>query len=163
MWSDVTRFGDCFCLHHQGVEGTKRRYVYVYLKKKTVEATMKNEFFWNMARRLFQDYYQRFGLSWKWRQDISKRPYWFSSRHEVISQKRSEKLSNYLTWRVAKCNKVKWSERSKSEVEWGEVKCSIGKLRGDESLWKRFVGAVSERSEGLGWKREWISDWKKKQ
>jgi hypothetical protein len=31
----------------------------------------------------------------------------------------------YLMWRVAKCNKVKWMKQS--EVEWGEVKCSIGK------------------------------------
>jgi hypothetical protein len=30
----------------------------------------------------------------------------------------------YLAWRVAKCNKVKWTKQS--EVEWGEVKCSIG-------------------------------------
>ena len=32
------------------------------------------------------------------------------------------KVKSYLMWRVAKCNKVKWSERSK--VNWNEVKWS---------------------------------------
>jgi len=38
-------------------------------------------------------------------------------------------------------SEVKWTKQS--EVEWGEVKCSIEKVgEGDESLWKRFIGVV---------------------
>jgi len=46
-------------------------------------------------------------------------------------------------WSVAKWNKVKWTKQS--EVEWGEVKCSMGKgVEGNNSLWKRFIVVVSD-------------------
>ena len=32
----------------------------------------------------------------------------------------ASEVKSYLTWRVAMCNKVKWSERSK--VKWNEAK-----------------------------------------
>jgi len=53
---------------------------------------------------------------------------------EIIEKCREAKPSevkSHLIWSVTKWNKVKWSERS--EVEWGKVKCSIGKGGG-----KRF-------------------------
>jgi len=37
-----------------------------------------------------------------------------------------------------------------SEVEWGEVKYSIGKGWGNESLWKRFIGVVSDEKWKAG-------------
>ena len=37
-------------------------------------------------------------------------------------------VKNHLIWSVAKWNKVKWKKQS--EVEWGEVKCSIGNVWG---------------------------------
>ena len=37
-----------------------------------------------------------------------------------------------------------------NEVKWNEVKCSIGKEggegRGNKSLWKRFIGVVSDEN-----------------
>ena len=33
-------------------------------------------------------------------------------------------MKSYLTWRVAKCNKVKWTKQS--EVEWNEVQYRDG-------------------------------------
>ena len=50
---------------------------------------------------------------------------------EIIEKCRKAKTSEvkiYLMWSVAKWNKVKWTKQS--EVEWGEVKCSIGKGEG---------------------------------
>jgi len=50
---------------------------------------------------------------------------------EIIEKCRKAKSSDvkiYLMWSVAKWNKVKWTKQS--EVEWGEVKCSIGKGEG---------------------------------
>ena len=75
---------------------------------------------------------------------------------EVKSLKWSEK--SYLTWSVAKCNKVKWSEVNKqSEVEWGEVKCSIEKRGGgNEFLWKMFIGVVSDEKWKTGVKA-WVN------
>jgi len=58
---------------------------------------------------------------------------------EVKSVKWSENLSNMECNEVQE-SEVKWTK--KSEVEWGEVKCNIG--RGDGSLWKSFIGVVSD-------------------
>ena len=41
---------------------------------------------------------------------------------EKCREAESSEVKSYLTWSVAKCNKVKWKKHS--EVEWGEVKCS---------------------------------------
>jgi len=55
---------------------------------------------------------------------------------------------------MKECDKRK-SQQSK--VEWDEVKCSIGMGGGgggDESLWKRFIGVVSDekwRTGGKAW------------
>ena len=51
---------------------------------------------------------------------------------EIIEKCRkanSSEMKIYLMWSVAKWNKVKWTKQS--DVEWGEVKCSIGKGRGE--------------------------------
>jgi len=57
--------------------------------------------------------------------------------------------------REAESSEVKWTKRS--EVEWGEVKCSIGKVGGgDESLWKRFIGVVSDEEWKTGVKA-WVN------
>jgi len=51
---------------------------------------------------------------------------------EIIEKCRKAKFSEvkiYLMWSVAKWNKVKWKKQS--EVEWGEVKCNIGKRWGE--------------------------------
>jgi len=51
---------------------------------------------------------------------------------EIIEKWREAKSSEvkiYLMWSVAKWNKVKWMKQS--EVEWGEVKCSIEKGGGE--------------------------------
>jgi len=37
-------------------------------------------------------------------------------------------------------------------VEWGEAKCSIGKGGGNDSLWKRVIGGVSEEKGRTGGK-----------
>ena len=66
---------------------------------------------------------------------------------EVKSLKWSEKLYNVEGSEVQE-SEVKWTKQSK--VEWGEVKCSIGKGGGDESLWKRFIGVLSDEKWRTG-------------
>ena len=39
---------------------------------------------------------------------------------EKCREAKSTEVKSYITWSVAKCNKVKWSERSK--VNWNEMK-----------------------------------------
>ena len=41
---------------------------------------------------------------------------------ENCREAESSEVKRYVTWSVAKCNKAKWSERSK--VKWNEVKWS---------------------------------------
>ena len=78
---------------------------------------------------------------------------------EIIEKCREAECSeveSYQMWLEAKCNKVKWSEVNETsevnesiEVEWGEVKCGIGKGRG-----RVFMGKVYRSSkwwEVKGW------------
>ena len=67
------------------------------------------------------------------------------------SLKWSEMLSNVECSEVQK-SEVKWTRQS--EVEWGEVKCSIG--GGDESLWESFIGVVSDEKWKTGVKA-WVN------
>jgi len=69
---------------------------------------------------------------------------------EIIEKCRKAKSSEvkiYLMWSVAKWNKVKWTKQS--EVEWGEVKCSIGK-GGNESIWSKVYRSSKWRE---------VNDW----
>ena len=56
-------------------------------------------------------------------------------------------MKSYLMWSVVKWNKVKWTKHS--EVEWGEVKCSIG--RGEEQVFMEKVYTSSKWWEGKNW------------
>ena len=63
---------------------------------------------------------------------------------EVKSLKLREKLFNV---ECSEVQKVKWTKQS--EVEWGEVKCSIG--RGEERVFmERFIGVVSDEKWKTG-------------
>ena len=62
--------------------------------------------------------------------------YWFYTA--AVATRRHFSVMFYLqclSWFVFLFYGVKWSE-----VEWGEVKCNIGKGGGNESLWEKFIG-----------------------
>jgi len=50
---------------------------------------------------------------------------------EKCREAESSEVKSYLTWSVAKCNKVKWSEVNEanwSVMRWSEVQYSYGKV-----------------------------------
>jgi len=73
-------------------------------------------------------------------------------KSEVKSLKWSEKFSNI------KCSEVKWSEvkwTKQSEVEWGEVKCSIGNGKGERIFMEKVYRVVSDEKWRTGVKA-WV-------
>ena len=56
---------------------------------------------------------------------------------------------------VNEASEVESEVNEASEVEWGEVQCSIVE-GGDESLWKTFIGVVSDEKWRTGMKA-WAS------
>jgi len=66
---------------------------------------------------------------------------------------------NYLTWRVAKCNKVKWSEVN--EAKWSGMRRSEGENRGGGGGGRVFLEKVYRSSkwwEVKDWGRESVSE-----
>ena len=61
----------------------------------------------------------------------------------------ASEVKSYLTWRVAMCNKVKWSERSK--VKWNEAKWSTQYREGGGRLFMEKVYRSSKWWEVKDW------------
>ena len=82
---------------------------------------------------------------------------WKSSKSEekrsLVKWKVKSEVKSYLMWSAVKWNKVKRSEQSK--VKWNEVKWSAV-YRGKESLWKRFIGVVTDEKWRTGVKA-WVN------